>query len=445
MVGTPPTGSGAAAARVVFAADGTATAAWSEVDSQAPGVLQRRVHAATRPPGVGSAWASAPLGDAFQGENGLSLAGHPAGSVVVAWVGRGTGGPEVLASVRGPGGGFSPAIVVGLGEFRFAAMDEAANPLVASISPAGEARVAVYDASPPAISAVSTPGALTTGEAGAFGATVVDAWAGLAAGSPVWAFGDGGSGAGSTASHAYAAPGPFTATLTATDAVGNAASAAGTVLVGAPPVDPASLPAVTLTRVRLAASYRQSRLRGDVTVTGRTNLPATLTLRILSTGPRPRVLAQQRLAVRAGAYTIALRLPARLMPGRYALELRGTSGGAALPVLRRPLELKAPPEGVVQRAFAHGSANSAPVTRLRGVRREVHATFVFAALPRRGVITVRWVVPGGRTLLGVDKPRERRIGTNVRVGPPGRLKPGVWRARLFVGRVLVAQVAVRIG
>ena len=446
VVGTPVSSSRADAARAVFAADGTATAAWSEVDPLVPPVQIRRVHAATRPPGVGSPWASAALGDPFDGDAGLSLAGDGAGSEVVAWVGTGTGGPEVRAAVRRPGAGFSPATVVGLGEFRFAAMDATANAVVASISPAGEARIAVYDATPPAITALSMPAALTTGEAGAFGAAVVDAWAGLAPGSPVWSFGDGTSSAGPAAGHPYAAPGSFTASLTATDAVGNTAVASGTVAVSAPPVDPATLPAVTLARVRLAASYRQSRLKGTVTVAGRSNLPATLTVRVLSTGSRPRVLAQRRLAVRAGSFTVALRLPATLVPGRYRLELRATSGGISLPVLARRLELKSPPEGVVGRAFAHASANGPPATRLRGPRREVHATFVFAALPRRGVITVRWAMPGGRLLPGVDKPRERRVRSDVRIRQPGRhLAPGVWRARLFAGRVLVAQVAVRIG
>ena len=51
-----------------------------------------------------------------------------------------------------------------------------------------------------------------------------------------WAFGDGVGDAGAAVSHAYGAAGAFGATVTATDAVGNAASAGGQVLISPRPV-----------------------------------------------------------------------------------------------------------------------------------------------------------------------------------------------------------------
>ena len=163
------------------------------------------------------------------------------------WLPRGSAaaqrGRRSRAAVRPPGGPFSPAAVVGLGANRSVAVDAGGNALVGSRGSGNEARVAVYDATPPVIAAVSVPAALTTGQPGAFGATVVDAWAGLAAGSPTWSFGDGTAAPGPAATHAYGGAGSFPATLGAVDAVGNAASvAAGTVAVTDPPVDPQACP-----------------------------------------------------------------------------------------------------------------------------------------------------------------------------------------------------------
>ena len=56
-------------------------------------------------------------------------------------------------------------------------------------------------------------------------AGVTDDWSGLGAGQPSWTFGDGGTGAGASVSHAFAAPGTFTVTIGARDALGNAAAA----------------------------------------------------------------------------------------------------------------------------------------------------------------------------------------------------------------------------
>ena len=434
---------------VAFDAQGGAITVWSEVDFTPPSPYLRRLQGATRMPGVGEPWSAAALiADPARSDYSFSFAHDVLGTVAAAWVGSGTAGPEVHAAVRPPGGPFSPAAVVGLGANRSVAVDAGGNALVGSRGAGSEARVAVYDATPPVIAAVSVPAALTTGQPGAFGATVVDAWAGLATGSPTWSFGDGTAAPGPAAAHAYGGAGSFPVTLGAVDAVGNAASvAAGTVAVTDPPVDPASLPSVTLGGVRVSSRYRQSRLTGAVTTTGRTNLPATLDVRVVTSGPRARVLARLRRAVPAGPFSLRLALPATLVPGRYVVRIQGTSAGVALPAVQRSFTIPAPPEGVVSRAYAHAAPNGPAALRLRGVRQAVYATFVFASLPRRGPITISWVPPAGaKETAGADKPRERRItgGAIVR-GAGARLTPGRWRARLRVHGVLVAETAVRIG
>jgi hypothetical protein len=432
---------------IAFDAAGTATIVWSEVDFSTPSPYLRRIRSAVRVAGVGSPWQPATLSGPFPGEFGLSLADDGAGTIVAAWVGQGTSGLEVRASVRPPGGAFGSETVVGLGQNRYAAVDAAGNALVGSIGPLSSARVAVYDATAPSIVAPSAPVALEVGQAGSFAAGVVDAWAGLAADSPVWAFGDGAAAVGATATHAYAAPGTFAPTLTATDAVGNATSAATAVNVHAPVPPPAEVARASLDGVRLRAAYRRSRLHGSVTARGATSHPATVLLRLLTRTPPQRILAQRRAALPGGSYAMALALPRALVPGRYVLRLSGTSLGAALPAVERPFRIPAPAEGVVARAFAHATPNGPAVLRLRGRRRILYATFVFASLPRRGPLTIRWLQPGERReTKPADKPLERRVTGTVATRVPGAaLRQGVWRARLRARDVLVAEVAIRLG
>ncbi|HEX5146815.1 MAG TPA: PKD domain-containing protein, partial [Conexibacter sp.] len=94
---------------------------------------------------------------------------------------------------------------------------------VATIPNTIDARI--YDAAPPQLSA-SVPATGAAGRLLPFTAGVSDVWSPLA--SVAWTFGDGNGGAGASLSHAFAAPGSYTATVTAADALGNVASASGT-------------------------------------------------------------------------------------------------------------------------------------------------------------------------------------------------------------------------
>jgi hypothetical protein len=92
-------------------------------------------------------------------------------------------------------------------------------------------QTAGFDAAAPRFDAFALP-AGTVGPA-PFSAAASDNWSGPA--SIGWFFGDGGSAGGASVSHAYAAPGIFTATAQATDGVGNASTLSGPVTVTAPP------------------------------------------------------------------------------------------------------------------------------------------------------------------------------------------------------------------
>lgn len=113
------------------------------------------------------------------------------------------------------------------------AADAAGNTLLLAfgLSPSG-LRVASFDGAGPVLGPLSVPAGVS-GAPLQLGVGAVDAWSPL--GAATWSFGDGALGTGLTASHAYAAPGSYPASVTVVDSLGNASSAGATVEVGAPP------------------------------------------------------------------------------------------------------------------------------------------------------------------------------------------------------------------
>jgi hypothetical protein len=105
-------------------------------------------------------------------------------------------------------------------------------------TPAGVA-AAIFDNTPPKLSAPTGPAIVAKGTAASFSATATDAFSAF---SLAWSFGDGtATAAGGTVSHTYATAGTFTVKVTATDTAGNAASATRTITVtgsGPPPPPP---------------------------------------------------------------------------------------------------------------------------------------------------------------------------------------------------------------
>jgi hypothetical protein len=113
-----------------------------------------------------------------------------------------------------------------------------------------------FDATAPTLGVLQAPDALTAGVAGNFTATALDDWS---TPSISWLFGDGATQSGSSVQHAFAAAGSFTATATATDAVGNTAAGERTVTVSpAPSTSPGTSPIVdgTDTRAPVLSSLR---------------------------------------------------------------------------------------------------------------------------------------------------------------------------------------------
>jgi PKD domain len=106
---------------------------------------------------------------------------------------------------------------------------------------------ASYVAGGPLLEEVSIPASAAVGQSLSFSVTPIDPWTSL--GQTAWSFGDGGSAATTSATHAYAAPGSYEVTVQGEDALGNRSEAQGTVIVKAPPASeeaPATPPAATV-------------------------------------------------------------------------------------------------------------------------------------------------------------------------------------------------------
>ncbi len=184
----------------------------------------------------------------------------PDGTAVAIWVGKSGAQPAIQAARRPPGGAFGAVNDLDLGNDatdpsltlyspRIAVDDQGNATAVwtrfrfSPPPPAGSdvnewsVAVAGYDAAPPTLNAVSIPASGSVGAGIGMAAAATDRWSPF---SLSWAFGDGTGATGPAVSHAYGGAGAFGVTVSATDAVGNASSASGQVLVSAvqPPITP---------------------------------------------------------------------------------------------------------------------------------------------------------------------------------------------------------------
>lgn len=230
------------------------------------------------------------------------------------------------------------------------------------------------DGAPPVLPGLSAPAAGFVGTALPFSVDAIDVWSPVS--SVAWAFGDGATASGAQVSHAYTAPGTYGATVTATDALGNAASGTGTVSIAPAPVPvpgrPITAPdrtapaltALKLTPARFRAAQRGASLAATaVGTTVRFTLSEAASVRFTvertTVGRRVgrscrRVTAQNRRRARCTRY-VAVKGSAtrkaikgatsvkfrgrlggrRLAPGRYRLILRATDAAGNRSAVRR--------------------------------------------------------------------------------------------------------------
>lgn len=234
-----PSGSTLASPSTTIAPDGSATMAW-----QVSGVPSTTsIRTATAPPGAAfgptsEVVASADNATSYRAPS--AVAQRDGGVLLVAGH-----GPRIESGLRPAGAGaFGP-----LTPFTAATQDLAsAHPIVAGGADGDAVAIwrifdsaatkfrqwaAIYDAGAPVLTDVSVPATATSGTSAAMSAVATDALSSVGAVS--WTFGDGGGAEGSAVAHTFAAPGTYTVTFTATDAVGNTGSATRAVTVTAPP------------------------------------------------------------------------------------------------------------------------------------------------------------------------------------------------------------------
>ena len=238
--------------QVAIDPQGNAVAIWLRSDG-----ANDRVEAASRPPGGFFGvpqLLSAPGQDASEPQVALDAQGN----AVAVWRRFDGASFRVEAATRAPGGFFGASQLLSVsapGQNAFepqVALDPQGNALAIwgrSDGANNRIQAAPYDAAGPLLRELRIPASGAVGEPLSFSVSPLDVWSPL--GGVQWSFGDGAGAFGAAATHAYAAPGSYPVTLTASDALGNASVATGTVAVSAAAVTPgASAPDTTRPRLR---------------------------------------------------------------------------------------------------------------------------------------------------------------------------------------------------
>jgi hypothetical protein len=288
--------------------------------------------------------------------------------------------------------------------------------------------LAVYDAAPPVVSEIGLSGSPLAGAALGLGVTATDAWSAIPA--PAWSFGDGASGSGLSVSHAYAAAGTYTSSVTVTDASGNAVTRQLTNTIGALQS--------TLTSARFSAKWSASRVKGTLAVTGTAPRAGGYSVDVFS-GKVRKLHAAYTLT--AGAFSKALTLPARLLPGSYDVTLTPAFAANVVAPASGTAKLAAPAEGVVDRVVISGR-NGGPSARTLKRATTIWASFHFAAVPK-GTLKLTWykTVKGKRVRLGATgKSPGKKVGSYLRLG--GTLH-GTFTAVLSRKGKVIAQGSVK--
>jgi PKD repeat protein len=176
-----------------------------------------------------------------------------------------------------------------------------------------------YDVDGPLVNALSIPATGMAGTPVAFSVTAVDAWSAVA--STSWSFGDGTTASGATVSHTYAAAGSYAVAVTVTDAVGNARTRTGSVVVSAKPVV-VVVPEPQLTGVKLT--------KKTIHVKSSDESPTATKLKLkLNTDAKVKVVLKRTQKVDGKA--VKATVTKALEKGSSAIKLTSKVGGKKLP------------------------------------------------------------------------------------------------------------------
>ena len=271
----------------------------------------------------------------------LALAGNGRG--LLSWLQSDAGNTSIEVAVREPGtdafGAPSPLASGRDVGPALLAMDDAGDGVAAWTQGSSPAVLHVrgFDATAPTLSGVSIPASVPIGTPATFSASPFDVWGPL---TTAWSFGDGATATGATVQHAYARAGTFTASVTATDAVGNTVTSSGVVQV--PGVLQPARPAIS--RVSLThRRFRVGRVRTAVSARRRAvSIPLGTTFRfVLDRAASVKIaFARQASGLRSGRRCVSpsrrlrrarARRCTRLVAIRAALMRTGGAGAHAVP------------------------------------------------------------------------------------------------------------------
>lgn len=161
-----------------------------------------------------------PIGTFTPAGFGLAFADNPGGELLATW---NDDDQTPHASIRSPGTDFGATKNLpgtALSDEPVPALDPQGNGVAAwtqSESSETHAWVSGLDGAPPQLSGLSVSSPLIAGDLGEFNVHATDVWSPF---NTIWQFGDGSSVSSGLAAHRYSKPGNYTATATATDAVG---------------------------------------------------------------------------------------------------------------------------------------------------------------------------------------------------------------------------------
>jgi hypothetical protein len=202
-------------------------------------------------------------------------------------------------------------------------------------------------------------------------------------------------------------------------------------------------PIVTLNSAALSSTWKESWLTGSVRFSGTVSGPATLRVSLRPRAGGPVAAAVTLPLDQAGKFGGELTLPARLLPKVYRLTVSGEGEGEQVAPVHRDVVLKAPPEGIVDRAWASRTKNGPPVSTIPGKPTSVWAHFHFAVAPKSKKVRNRWYSPNFKWWgEKKNKPWTRTVHTRLAAA---KLDKGVWFAYMFSENRVVKRWRVRLG
>jgi hypothetical protein len=205
----------------------------------------------------------------------------------------------------------------------------------------------------------------------------------------------------------------------------------------------AAAPALTLDTAAVSAVWKESWLTGSVRFSGTVGGAASLTVSVKAVG-RPGAPPSARTTIESsgGAFSGTLKLPARVLPGAYALRVYGTSGGDKLTAVEKQVTVPAPPEGIVDKAWTTTTRGGPPMKRISRPRTIMWAHFHFLVPPKSGRIKAYWYSPSFKYLGVVNRKYRESFDTFVRV--PAGIEPGNWWVFIRSGNRIAMRVALRV-